>query len=81
MKDHTMKKPIGILCYVLLNIASLIFPEDFVIIDCNIEFEVPILLGRPFLDASRDLFNIETRQIKLILNNEKFTFNVCHSMK
>ena len=45
----TLKNLIGILHDVLVKVESFIFPADFVILDCEVDFEVPIILGRPFL--------------------------------
>ena len=39
----------------LVKVESFIFPADFVILDCEVNFEVPIILGRPFLTTGRDL--------------------------
>ena len=55
MADRTMKIPIGILHDVLVKVESFIFLEDFVILDCEVDFEVPIILGRPFLATGRAL--------------------------
>ncbi|XP_069148157.1 uncharacterized protein [Solanum lycopersicum] len=49
MADRTVKRPIGILHDVLVKVESFIFPGDFAILDCEVDFEVPIILGRPFL--------------------------------
>ena len=46
MVDRTVKRPIGILYDVLVKVESFIFPEDIVILDCEVDFEVPIILGR-----------------------------------
>ena len=46
-----MKRPIGILHDVLVKVESFIFPANFVILDCEVDFEVPIILGGPFLDT------------------------------
>ena len=48
MADRTVKWPIGILHDVLVKVESFIFPTDFVILDCEVDFEVPIVLGRTF---------------------------------
>ena len=45
MADRTVKRPIGILHDVLVKVESFIFPTDFVILDCEVDFEVPIFLG------------------------------------
>ncbi|KAK4733622.1 hypothetical protein R3W88_007883 [Solanum pinnatisectum] len=59
MADRTMKKPIGVLQDVLVKVESFIFPVDFVILDCDVDFEVPIILGRPFLATGRALVDME----------------------
>ena len=38
MGDRTVKKPIGILHDVLVKVESFIFPADFVILDCEVNF-------------------------------------------
>ena len=55
MADRTMKRPIGILHDVLVKVESFIFLADFVILDCEVDFEGPIILGSPFLVTGRAL--------------------------
>ena len=43
----------------LVKVDSFIFPADFVILDCEVNFEVPIILGRPFLATGRALVDME----------------------
>ena len=59
MADRTVKRPIGILHDVLVKVESFFFPSDFVIIDCEVDFEVPIILRRSFLDTGRALVDME----------------------
>ena len=54
---------------------------DFVILDCEVDFEVPIILGRPFLATGRALVDMEKGQMKFWLNNEEVTFNICSSTR
>ena len=49
MDDRTVKKPISVLQDVLVKVESFILPADFAILDCEVDFEVPIIVGRPFL--------------------------------
>ncbi|XP_049383860.1 uncharacterized protein LOC125848070 [Solanum stenotomum] len=49
MTDRTVKRPIGVLQDVLVKVESFIFRVDFVILDCEVDFEVPIILERSFL--------------------------------
>ena len=58
-----MKRLIWILHDVLLKMESFIFPVDFVILYCEVDFEVPIILGRSFLATGRALVDMEKGQI------------------
>ena len=71
-----MKRPIGILHDVLVKGESFIFPAYFVILDCEVDFEVPIIRGRPFLSTGIALVDMEKGQMKFRLNNEQVTFNI-----
>ena len=81
MADRTIKSPTGILHDVLVKVESFIFLADFVILDCEVDFEVPIILGRPFLAMGRALVDMEKGQMKFWLNNEEVTFKICRSMR
>ncbi|KAK4716475.1 hypothetical protein R3W88_014813 [Solanum pinnatisectum] len=59
MADRTMKKPIGGLQDVLVKVESFIFLPYFVILDCEVDFEIPIILGRPFLATGHALVDME----------------------
>ncbi|KAK4721331.1 hypothetical protein R3W88_011564 [Solanum pinnatisectum] len=64
MADRTVKRPIGILQDVLVKVESFIFSTDFVILDCEVDFEVCIILGRPFVATGRALVDMERGQMK-----------------
>ena len=59
MDDRTVKRPIWILLNVLVKVELSIFHADFVILDCKVDFEVPIIPGRPFLATGRALVDME----------------------
>ena len=65
----------------LVNVESFIFLADFVIMDCEVDFEVSIILWRPFLATGRALVDMEKGKIKFRLNNEEVTFNICRFMR
>ncbi|XP_075091810.1 uncharacterized protein LOC142171973 [Nicotiana tabacum] len=54
---------------------------DFIILDCQVDEEIPIILGRPFLATGRTLIDCETGELKMRLNNEEIIFNVQQSMR
>ncbi|XP_070030159.1 uncharacterized protein [Nicotiana sylvestris] len=53
MADRTMKRPLDIIDDVLIRVDKFILPADFVILDCEVDYEVPIILGRLFLATAR----------------------------
>nr|XP_016475456.1 PREDICTED: uncharacterized protein LOC107797110 [Nicotiana tabacum] len=55
-------------------------PSDFVILDCWVDKEISITLGRPFLATGRALIDCETGGLKMRLNDEEIMFNVQKSM-
>ena len=65
----------------LVKVESFIFPADFVILGCEVDFEVPIILWRPFLASGRALIDMEKGNMKFQLNNEEANFNICRSMR
>nr|XP_009792476.1 PREDICTED: uncharacterized protein LOC104239528 [Nicotiana sylvestris] len=75
LANRTVKKPSGILDDVLVQVEKFVFPKDFVILDCQVDEEIPIILGRPFLETRRAL-DCEIGELKMRLNNEEITFNV-----
>ncbi|XP_070052663.1 uncharacterized protein [Nicotiana tomentosiformis] len=81
LADRTVKRPSGILDDVLVQVGKFVFPADFVILDCRIDEEIPIILGRPFLATRRALIDCETGELKMRLNDEEITFNMYKSMR
>ncbi|KAK4707278.1 hypothetical protein R3W88_033125 [Solanum pinnatisectum] len=63
--DRTVKRPIRVLQDVLVKVKSFIFPTDFVILDGKVDYEVPIILGRPFLATVRALVDMERGLMQL----------------
>ncbi|XP_069143380.1 uncharacterized protein [Solanum lycopersicum] len=59
MVYRTVKRSIGILHDVLVKVELFIFPTDFVIVDYEVDLEVPIILGRLFLATGRALVDME----------------------
>ncbi|XP_070026465.1 uncharacterized protein [Nicotiana sylvestris] len=81
LADRIVKRPFGILDDVLIYVGKFVFPADFVILDCKVDEEIPIILGRPFLSTGRAPIDYETRELKMRLNDEEITFNVQKSMR
>ncbi|XP_070009519.1 uncharacterized protein [Nicotiana sylvestris] len=70
LADRIVKRPSGILDDVLIQVGKLVFPTDFVILDCKVDEKITIILGRPFLTTGRALIDCETGELKMRLNDE-----------
>ncbi|XP_015159981.1 uncharacterized protein [Solanum tuberosum] len=81
MDDRSIKNPVGIHYDILVKVDRFIFLADFVILDCEIDAEIPIILGRPFLATERALVDVESGKLKFRVNDDDVTFNICKSMK
>ncbi|XP_070008596.1 uncharacterized protein [Nicotiana sylvestris] len=81
LADRTVKRPTGILDDVLVQVGKFVFHADFVILDCQVDEEIPLILGRPFLATGRALIDCETGELKMRLNDEEVIFNVQQSMR
>ncbi|XP_070035549.1 uncharacterized protein [Nicotiana tomentosiformis] len=78
---RTMKRPLGIIDDVLVWVDKFILPADFVILDCEVDYKVPIILGRPFLATGKELVDAETGELTFRVGDEKVVFYVCKSMR
>lgn len=79
--DRTVTKLVGILCVVLVKLSSFICPTDFAILDCEIDFDISVILGMPFLATFKVLVYMEIEQMKFTLNEDHVLFNICQLMK
>lgn len=81
MEDRSVKHLVGILYDILVKVDQFILPADFVILDCEIDAKILIILGRPFFVIGRALVDVESRELKFRVNEDEVTFNVCKSIK
>ncbi|KAK4724219.1 hypothetical protein R3W88_026998 [Solanum pinnatisectum] len=63
MADRSIKRPMGILYNILVKVDIFIFPANFVILDCEIDAKVPIILSRPFLVTRRALVDVVSGEL------------------
>ncbi|XP_070021854.1 uncharacterized protein [Nicotiana sylvestris] len=81
MANHTMKRPLGVIEDVLVRFDKFILPTDFVILYCEVDYEVPIILDRPFLSTGKALCDIEAKELTFRVGDEKVVFHMCKSMR
>ncbi|XP_016432417.1 uncharacterized protein LOC107759060 [Nicotiana tabacum] len=56
--DRSLAHPEGVIEDMLVQVGSFIFHDDFIILDCEPDQEVPFILGHPFLATSRAIIDI-----------------------
>lgn len=49
MANRSLKWSVGIIDDVVVQVGKFRLQTDFVILDCAIDIDIPIILGRPFL--------------------------------
>ncbi|XP_049357115.1 uncharacterized protein LOC125821791 [Solanum verrucosum] len=81
MADRSIKDLVGILYDILVKVDRFISLDDFFILDCEIDVEIRLILGRPFLATGRALVDVESREVKFWVNEDEVTFNIFKSMK
>ncbi|XP_070036896.1 uncharacterized protein [Nicotiana tomentosiformis] len=81
MEYRTMKMPLGIIDDVLVRGDKFILHAYFVILDCEVDYEVPITLGRPFLATGKGLVDVEDGELTFQVGNKKVVFHVFKSIR
>ena len=56
--DRSLKNPRGVIEDVLVKVDKFIFPADFIVLDMKEDKEIPIILGRPFLETGRPMIDV-----------------------
>ncbi|XP_070014815.1 uncharacterized protein [Nicotiana sylvestris] len=78
MVDRTIKRLLGIIDDVRVRVDKFILPANFVILDCEVDYEVSIILGRPFLAIGKALVDVEVGEFTFRVGDEKVIFHVCN---
>ncbi|XP_070014512.1 uncharacterized protein [Nicotiana sylvestris] len=76
MMYQTMKRPLGIIDDVLVRVDKFILPAGFVILDCEVDYGVPIILGRTFLAMGKALVDVEAGELTFRVGEQKVVFHV-----
>lgn len=80
LADRSVKIPRGIIEDVLVKVDKFYFPVDFVVLDTQfvveINAQIPIILGRPFLATSNAIINCRNGVLKLSFGNMTVELNV-----
>ncbi|XP_047270396.1 uncharacterized protein LOC124899533 [Capsicum annuum] len=81
MADRSAKRPVGILYDVPVKVDDFILPVDFVILDYDVDFEAPTILGIPLLATRRVLVDMELNKPKFRYGKREPRFKMHPSIK
>ncbi|XP_070022353.1 uncharacterized protein [Nicotiana sylvestris] len=81
LADQTTISPEGIIKDILVWVDKFVFPVDFIVVDMEVNKEVPLILKRPFLCTCRAILDINERLIMLRVSNKKVVFQMKRIMK
>ncbi|XP_009788208.1 uncharacterized protein [Nicotiana sylvestris] len=80
MADRTMKRPLGVIEDVLVHVYKFILLENFVILDCEVDYKVSIMLGSPSLAMGKALCDVEAGELTFRVGDEQVVLHVCKSI-
>ncbi|PIN20438.1 DNA-directed DNA polymerase [Handroanthus impetiginosus] len=81
LADRSLTYPKGVIEDILVKVDKFIFPADFVVLDMEVDIEVPIILGRPFLATGRTLIDVQKGELTMRVQDQQIIFNVFKAMK
>jgi hypothetical protein len=80
LADRSVKIPWEIVEDVLIKVDKFYFPMDFIVFDAepvqNVGFQIPVILGQPFLATANALINYKTWVIKISFANMIVELNI-----
>ncbi|XP_049372826.1 uncharacterized protein LOC125837797 [Solanum verrucosum] len=81
LADRAIARPEGVVEDVLVQVGSLIFSMDFVVLDCEPDSEVPFILGRLFLVTWRALIDVAAGQLTMRAHDNVEVFDIYRALK
>ncbi|GJZ02634.1 reverse transcriptase domain-containing protein [Tanacetum coccineum] len=76
LATRTIAYPAGIAENVFVQVGKFTFPDDFVVVDYEVDPRVPLILGRPFLRTAHALVDVHGKKLTLRVGDEELVFNV-----
>nr|GEX25753.1 reverse transcriptase domain-containing protein [Tanacetum cinerariifolium] len=72
---------VGVAEDVFVKVGKFYFSADFVVVDYDVDPQIPLILGRPFLRTARALIDVHGKELTLRVNYEAITFKVGHTLR
>ncbi|GKC29930.1 reverse transcriptase domain-containing protein [Tanacetum coccineum] len=81
LANRSVAYPVGVAEDVFVKVGKFHFLADFVVIDYNVNPQVPLILRRPFLRTARELINVHGEELILRDGDEKLIFHADNTSK
>ncbi|GJR80220.1 reverse transcriptase domain-containing protein [Tanacetum coccineum] len=81
LANRSVTYPVGVAEDVFVKVGNFHFPADFVVVDYDVDPQVPLILERPFLRTARALIDVHGEELTLRVNDEAITFKVGHTSR
>nr|GEZ99696.1 reverse transcriptase domain-containing protein [Tanacetum cinerariifolium] len=74
--DRSISRLVGVAIDVFVKLETFHFPTDIVVVDFDVDTQVPLILGRSFLNTRHDLIDVYEGELTLRVGNKAITFNL-----
>ncbi|XP_015167016.1 uncharacterized protein [Solanum tuberosum] len=81
LADRSVARHEGVVEDVLVQVVSLIFPVDFVVLNFESDPEIPFILGQPFLATGRAMIDVTVGQLTMRAHDKVEVFDVYKALK
>nr|GEW92804.1 winged helix-turn-helix DNA-binding domain, heat shock transcription factor family [Tanacetum cinerariifolium] len=81
LTNRLVAYPVGVAEDVFVKIRKFRFLANFVVVDYDVDPQVPFILGSPFLKMARALIDVHGKELTLRVNDEAITFEVRHTSR
>ncbi|XP_023766076.1 uncharacterized protein LOC111914613 [Lactuca sativa] len=81
LANKTVTFPRGICKDLLVKVDKFVFPTNFIVLDMEADPQVPIILGRPFLNTASAIVDMRDSKLTVRVGDESVTFGVDQAMK
>ncbi|XP_074334714.1 uncharacterized protein LOC141672090 [Apium graveolens] len=81
LTDRSIKYPLGVLEDVLVKVDRFVIPYDFIVLEMNEDVDIPIILGRPFLETAGTNIDVKAGNLTLNVGEEKVDFDLDQAVK
>ena len=81
LADRSIVHPAGIVEDIPIKVGDIYIPADFVVMDMEEDYQVPLLLGRPFLATAGTMIDVKHGKLAFNVGKEKVEFEIGKIMK